>query len=118
MTLEKGKLYYLASPYSHEDGRVRQQRVEAAVIAMKHLLEKGYWVFGPICHSFCPDSYFEDGEYDWMPLDLEILRRCDGLIVLMLEGWEKSKGVGMEIEFAVQRMGMLIEYMTEKEIQE
>lgn len=113
--MEKGKLYYLASPYSHEDGRVRYRRSEDAALAVARLLKKGYWVFGPICHSCWPDSYFEDGEYDWMPLDLEILKRCDGLIVLKLEGWEKSKGVGMEIDFAA-RMGMPIEFMTEKEV--
>jgi hypothetical protein len=40
---------------------------------------------------------------EWMRADLEMLGRCDQLCVLMLPGWEKSRGVREEIEFAQER---------------
>ena len=58
---------------------------------------------------FCPhmESYQFDSEdslksitwQQWMDIDLEILARCTG--ILMIEGWEASKGAVMERNFAL-----------------
>lgn len=102
---------YLASPYSHPDEEVRQQRHdEVARIALK-LLDQ-YVVFCPIVHShaLAQLSELSTGWEFWKKQDLGILDRCDILIVAMMDGWDKSVGVNAEIVYA-QEVGMKIMYL-------
>ena len=95
-------LTYLASPYSHADPAVRQQRFEAACAAAARLMQAGETVFSPIAHSHPVEQYFnaiEDGEF-WMRQDIPILRHCARVKVLRLPGWEQSKGVARELAVA------------------
>ena len=45
-------MIYLASPFSHPDAGVRQQRFEAACRAAAALIRQGKTVFAPIAHSY------------------------------------------------------------------
>jgi hypothetical protein len=105
------EIIYLASPYSHDDPEVREIRFRSTVNVVATMLMEGLHVFSPICHSHpvatlgCLDSTYEF----WQDFDEEMLRRCDRLVVLMLDGWRESTGVQAEIEVA-KRMGMKIEY--------
>ena len=46
-----GHLIYVASPYSHADARVREQRFDAACRAAAALMRDGQRVFSPVAHS-------------------------------------------------------------------
>lgn len=97
-------LTYLASPYSHEDPAVRESRFHAACRKAAELMLAGDVVFAPIAHSHpiseqMPMGKATDHEL-WMSQDLPILRRCDRLLVLMLPGWDQSRGVREEMEVA------------------
>ena len=47
----------------------------------------------------------------WREWNMRMLRACDRLAVLMLPGWEESRGVQAEIT-AAKAWGMPIEYLT------
>jgi hypothetical protein len=103
---------YLASPYSHPDPGIREQRFEAACLATAELVRRGTVVFSPIVHGHplvrfgLPTTW----EY-WSRFDHEYLRRCDRMIVLMLDSWQDSRGVQAEISLA-RELGLPIDYAT------
>jgi len=103
---------YLASPYSDKSTAVQYDRYSMAVSAVAALVRNGCFVFSPIVHSH-PVAMLSDmpGDYAyWQDFDEAMLRRCDRMIVLKLQGWRTSLGVQAEIEVAM-RLGMNIEYM-------
>src|SRR5574343_1954935 len=105
-------LTYLASPYSHPDPAVRERRFEEVCRVASELMERGEAVFCPIAPSHAihvrralPETY----EF-WMAMDLPILQHCSKVKVLMLDGWQTSKGVTREIQ-AAQAMGIPVEFL-------
>ena len=96
------KLIYLAAPYSHPDEKVRLQRFDAINKAAGNLIKSGRFVFSPISHSH-PIAMVSDlptGFDYWGDYDRRMVGHCDELFVLMLDGWEKSIGVQVEIQIA------------------
>ena len=95
-------IYYLASPYTHKDAHVRKLRTELATEAAVKLLHLGIFVFAPIPYNEPWEKYNLPGDWSfWADFDKSFVERCDGgLIVLMLDGWDKSTGITAEIEFA------------------
>lgn len=95
-------MIYLASPYSHPDPAVKQQRFDAACKAAGKLMIDGECVFSPIAHSHSIEAQMfipQDHQF-WMRQDIAILKHCDSLYVLNIEGWKESKGVAEEISVA------------------
>ncbi len=104
-------MLYLASPYTHGEPRVRQERFEAACRATADLVRAGHVVFSPIVHGH-PLVRFNlpsDWEY-WRDFDVEYLRHCSELLVLRLDGWRESRGVQTEIDLAIE-LGLPIRYL-------
>jgi hypothetical protein len=100
----KRQFIYLASPYSHPDASVREARYQANLKKTAEYLSEGKPVFSPIAHTHHVADFLEerlrmDHEF-WMKADLAILRDAAELHVLMLDGWQQSKGVAREIEYA------------------
>ena len=96
-------MIYLASPYTHVDGAVRESRFDAACVATSTLMRAGFSVYSPIVHSHPLVRYGLPVEWEfWQRHDCEHLRRCDSVIVLTLDGWKASRGVQAEIELAIE----------------
>lgn len=94
-------MIYLASPYSHPDPAVREQRYQAACQATAALLRAGELVFSPIVHSHPLVAFDLPTAWGfWESIDRAYLERCDEVVVLMLNGWEASVGVRAEIGIA------------------
>ena len=92
---------YLAAPYSHADPRVRAERFEAANRAAAALMRAGFNVCSPISHSHPISQCGVPGDWSrWELLDRWMLRHCDEVVVLTLDGWEASKGVQAELAIA------------------
>lgn len=95
---------YLASPYSHGDPEVREGRFREAVRVSARLMESGEAIFSPIAHSHPIASSLDPArvcDFDfWMTQDLPILAKAAKLKVLRLAGWQKSRGVAAEMNFA------------------
>lgn len=100
-------LSYLASPYTHKDPAVREERYHAACKKAAELMLAGKVIFCPIAHSHpisehMPEGFAIDGAL-WEKQDEPYVSMCDELIVLMLPGWETSKGVTHEMSEAQSR---------------
>lgn len=97
-------LSYLASPYSHADPAVREHRFHEACRIAATLMKRGKRVFSPIAHSHAVEQHFSDGKIEgqgfWLEQDFAVLRHAAELLVLRLDGWERSKGIAAEVEFA------------------
>ena len=111
----KTNLVYLATPYSHNDPEIMEQRVYEVNRLAGKLLRKGILIFSPISHmhAIAKDFDLNLGWDFWRDYDLTMLHICSKLIVYMQDGWIDSVGVIAEIRFA-ESIGIPIEYM-EKE---
>ena len=100
------KLVYIASPYTHADEDVRLSRFAAVrdytAHLMQHMMSTGVVPFSPIvhCHEIALVNDLPKGYDYWLTVDKTFLRHADELWVLMLDGWQQSKGVKAEIAFA------------------
>ncbi len=93
---------YLAGPYYHVDEAVRIARYEAHRRECISWVKIGVPVFSPIVHSHNLLPEMEHYKHiDWLRFDLSILKKASRLIVLQLEGWDRSYGTQMEIAAAI-----------------
>lgn len=94
---------YLASPYTHPDPAVRQMRFEQACQAAAKLMLAGHAVFSPIAHSHSVETIgiqqVKNGAF-WKSQDIPLLRHASKLMVLKLDGWLESSGIGWEMDTA------------------
>lgn len=96
-------LVYLAGPIRPKNGRTIEENVELAKSLALELWKKGYVVICPHANTDLPITLAdkECEEKVWLSGDLEMIRRCDAVIVM--PNWEGSKGTQGEIEFANAR---------------
>lgn len=98
---DKNKVYYLASPYSHKDRAIMDERAEVATKAAVDLLKLGLYTFAPIPYNCHWEKYKLPTDWGfWQAFDKAFIDHCDALIVLMIPGWQESVGVTAEIEYA------------------
>jgi len=94
-------MIYLASPYSHPDPRMREERFRVACQAAAKLMRNGEVVFSPIAHGHCIAQHGLPTDWRfWERHDREQLMRCDEVVVLTMDGWRESEGVQAEIRIA------------------
>lgn len=94
-------MLYLASPYSHPEAAIREQRFRDVCRATAELMKRGENVFSPIVHSHPLVVYGLPNTWKfWQRVDREYLEHCEKLVVLMLDGWRESIGVQAEIAIA------------------
>jgi nucleoside 2-deoxyribosyltransferase len=104
-------MIYLASPYSHVDAVVREQRFRAACQATARLIAAGHIVFSPIVHGHPLVHHGLPTDWPfWERFDRDHLVRCDEAVVLMLDGWQESVGVAAEIRIAAE-LGKPVRYL-------
>jgi hypothetical protein len=107
------KYYYLASPYSHPDPKVVEQRVELAYHHHALLLSRGVFTFCPVwsCHRAAHIYDMpKDAEF-WKKYNTAFIRPSAGVIVCDIEGWVESKGVQWEFGVA-NRFNLPVYLMT------
>lgn len=95
-------MIYLASPYSHSDYNVVEDRFNKAMTCLAELIKQGKFVWSPIvhCHEMAILHDLPRNAAYWSKFSIDFLRRADGLYVLKLPGWMESLGVIEEIKFA------------------
>jgi nucleoside 2-deoxyribosyltransferase len=104
-------MIYLASPYSHSDATIREQRFREACLAAAELIRNGEVVFSPIAHSHPIAAYGLPSDWwFWERHDLQHLTRCDEIVVLTLDGWRESEGVHAEIRIS-KELGKQVRYL-------
>lgn len=103
---------YVASPYTHKDLDVMEERHRDVEEFCADMLRAGKMVFSPIvhCHELaCRHDLPKDFDF-WMDYAFAMLRMADNMIVLCLDGWTLSRGVQEEILFC-QKAGIDIVYV-------
>lgn len=100
------KPVYLAAPYSHPDKTVRQERYDKMLAVAVSLTRRRILVYCPILHSRPIEiacAFFDEDRSDfgtWEKLDLWALSNSRALWVLTLPGWDRSRGVTVEVLYA------------------
>lgn len=95
-------MIYIACPYTHPDPDVALQRIEQATLVELALLESGRVPYNALRVSAGITGRAVP-PMGWREFDLEILKLCDLMVVVMIEGWDRSKGVDLEVESAVSQ---------------
>lgn len=99
----KSQVWYLATPYTHPDPAIRAARAQMAEeLSALLMLQLGVISWSPIAYYHAMSLRHDlptDFEY-WEEIDLSYLSRMGALIVGQMSGWQESKGVSAEIEFA------------------
>ena len=107
------KLVYIASPYSNPDDRVRHENYLIVTKIAADLVSRGHVAISPITYGHMlleHASMPTDWEF-WENFCITLLRKCEKMIVCnSMVGWNNSRGVAAEIEFAKQN-GIEIEYL-------
>lgn len=92
-------LIYLASPYSHDDPAVREERYQRAFDYVATRMAMGEIIFSPIVygHQFLgAPTHFEY----WADFNDMILLGAGEMRILRLDGWQDSRGIRHEMNLA------------------
>jgi nucleoside 2-deoxyribosyltransferase len=104
-------MIYLAVPYSDPDASIREQRFHAACVAAARLMRAGCFVHSPISHGHPIAAHGVPTDWQfWEAHDRRFLEQCDVVVVLMLDGWQESRGVQAEIQIA-NELGKPVRYL-------
>lgn len=104
-------MIYLASPYSHPDPAIREDRFQAVCRAAAALIRDGHAVFSPVAHSHPIAAY--GLPTDWAFWETQMrhhLETSAEVVVLTLDGWQESVGVAAEIAIATE-LGKPVRYL-------
>jgi hypothetical protein len=93
---------YLASPYTHNDPAVMEERYQKAAEMCAYLLRRGMYVYSPIvhCHELAKNFDLPRDFSFWKGYNTAMLRHADKLLVLTIPGVSESVGVQEEISLA------------------
>ena len=96
-------MIYLASPYTHVDAAVREERAKLAAIAAGRLMiSTGDCVYSPIAHGHAVYESHQELPLNWefwRGQCFPVLDACSSMAVLMLEGYENSVGINAEVDY-------------------
>lgn len=106
LSLVQQKIIYLACPYAHADNAVQIRRTNASRIVAAQLRAEGFAVFAPISDFHAArvplPAAFKTHEF-CMAMDKLFFDLCTEVLVLPMEGWHLSKGVMMEMDWAIDQ---------------
>ena len=112
------KAIYIASPYYYHGNWITQRfhhyiRYQIVMRVTAKLMKQGMVVFSPIVHGHAMALKHDlPKKWEYWKDTLEVLLpRFDELWVVLIEGWDRSRGVKAEIELA-QKLGIKVRYIT------
>lgn len=95
---------YLASPYSHRDRDIMDDRYNLACEALVWLLDRKIWTYSPIvhCHHIAQRYDMPHSFSFWSAYNKAMLTDAMGLLILAIDGWDTSVGVQEEMKWATK----------------
>ncbi len=98
-------LIYLASPYTHTSKLIEEFRYNLLCLAVKEFLMKGNVVISPIvhCHPVSIKHSLPGDFMFWKRYNLQLLKKCDKLLIVQIPGWYQSKGINYEVIYATNK---------------
>lgn len=108
------EIVYLAAPYTKigqqiddavADTAMREARYNAVTDVAAQLIEQGEAVYSPITmtHPIDVAMHSKKTSEFWVELDRPHMELCSRIVVLMVDGWDKSAGVQKELEHFASR---------------
>ena len=94
-------LLYVAGPYSANGQHTEQDHINRAEEVSIQLIGQGFHVITPHKNTAGYEKY-EDKNITfetWINMDLNILKRCDGIYLMI--GWGDSKGATIEAGYSI-----------------
>lgn len=109
-----GDLIYFASPYTHKDKAVLEQRFHAVVEACGWYMNnrRDKYFYSPIAHTHPIASRCTlpiEWQF-WANFDECILSRCSEMWILTIPGWSRSTGVNAERRIS-ERFGLPVYFV-------
>ena len=114
--MSKNELIYVACPYTHQDPKIVQLRYAVSAQVARQLFKEGLMVFAASMHNslIAAMSGVGDQFSKWVEFNHLMIERVDKLIVVTMEGWEQSRGVQDQIDYA-KKLGKHIEMIAPPE---
>lgn len=105
-------MIYIASPYTHESDKIRDLRYRLVKTYTQKRLDEGALVFSPIVYGHgLTDGHPERIPFEyWAQMNDHLIHSAEAVEVLMLPGWELSRGIAHEVDLA-QRLYLPISYV-------
>jgi hypothetical protein len=103
---------FVAGPFNHPDESIKESRLNKITEYCTQLFLNGMSPISPLLIGLNMAKFANlptDTE-TWKVYSQTLLKGCDELHILMLDGWEKSKGVEYEIE-AAKKMNITIKWI-------
>jgi hypothetical protein len=99
-----GNLIFISSPYSHLDPNVIEKNFQDVTELVAFLTSQGITAISPITYGHTLLNYMNsDNDWDtWKDFCLTFLSKSTELWVYKMPGWNRSRGVAEEIEYAVK----------------
>ena len=104
---------FVAGPFNHPDDFIKKLRTDSIATYCVKLFNEGHV---PVSALLCGLTFAEHGNLPtdtntWENFSKVMVKGCDELHVLQLEGWDLSSGVKLEIEEA-KNLNIPIIYIT------
>ena len=95
-------MIYIASPYSHKNEHIMQERYEAVCSFCAQATLRRDFVFSPIVHwhPIAQEHLLPRDAAWWSLYNEHMLKLANQLWVLRLDGWMESEGILREVKFA------------------
>ena len=111
--------FYISNPYNGTE-KQKEERAKIAAMVCGSLLKKGLHAWSPIVHNHAMMKTFneftlEERQSKILDFDFSLLKKSDGMIVLTIEGWDKSYGVGKEIELC-KKLNIKVKYLNPSDL--
>lgn len=105
-------LAYVAAPYSAFRDKNQLMRDIARISADYMIAHPGQFLVSGLCnHYACLENPTLGTDFAfWKEFCVDLMRRCDKLIVIRFGGWDESVGVRGEIHLAMT-LGLPIEFI-------
>jgi hypothetical protein len=111
-------MIYIAAPYSHIDVGVREARAFHTTRYATRLITEGRACISPLTYgqAIVNQNPFIQHDYrTWQMINDRLLRACDSIHILQLDGWFESEGVRHERNLAVM-LYLHVEYIRYEDI--
>lgn len=98
-------MIYLAAPLHHTDPKIVAKRLELNRAWYEYLsVQFNQPIFSPLMHfSDVAKAAIEVHHEKIWSLDLAVLGQCSTLMLLPFDGWQQSRGVALELGFALAK---------------
>lgn len=112
MALTTKPYVYIASPYSHPEPLIREERYLRTSYYLMQCLRKGKWAYSPIvhCHELAKIWSMGKDAKTWKLYNFAMLSGAHTLEILRLDGWQHSSGIKDEYAEA-ERLNIPIIYV-------